>query len=139
MARGMFVTLAFGVLDVATGAFDYASGGHEEGFHLGADPGAHPLPVTGPAVGLFETARYRGHQVRLSPGDQVLIATDGVTEAFNPQRQAFGLDRLTTRLAERPLPEPQALIDGLEADVARFVEGAPASDDLTLLALHWRG
>ena len=66
--------------------------------------------------------------------------TDGVTEAMNPAREFFGVDRLRTSLSwmERDAT-PHDLIRRLNADVKKFAAGAEPADDLTLLVLRWEG
>lgn len=136
-SEGMFVTLAFGCLNLDTGAFDLASGGHEEIFLLRAGGTRQTLGPTGPALGLFEGANFRSQTHQLDPGDMVVLATDGVTEAFDPDRMPYGWGRLEAMLDARPLQTPAQLVETLEADVAAFVRGAPPSDDLTVLALRF--
>jgi sigma-B regulation protein RsbU (phosphoserine phosphatase) len=138
-AECMFVTLALGILDLATGELDFASGGHEETFLLPASGGAEPLGRTGPALGIIEAATFGGRRVVLAPGDTVVFATDGVTEAFDPARAMYGRARLVERLADAPASRPAELVSDLETDVARFVRGAPQSDDITVVALTFRG
>ena len=75
----------------------------------------------------------------IAPGDTVVFATDGVTEAFDAGRAMYGRARLVERLARAPASRPAELVADLEADVARFVRGAPQSDDITVVALTFRG
>lgn len=133
--ESMFVTLAYATVDLQSLEMDYASGAHEETFVLSPDGRTRQLGGTGPALGLFEGARIRSLQLTLDPGDTVVFATDGVTEAFDPERAVYGWDRLAAVLDARPVPDPDTLVQGLTADVARFVRGAPPSDDITVLAV----
>ena len=139
-AEGMFVTLAYGRLCLASGALELATGGHEEVFVRDAG-GLRKLDPTGPAVGLFPGALFGAQAVTLAPGAAVILATDGVTEAFDPTGAVFGLpateaalDRLAAGAADAA-----AIVDGLAAEVATFAAGHPQSDDLTCLALRWHG
>jgi sigma-B regulation protein RsbU (phosphoserine phosphatase) len=138
-SEAMFVTLAFGTLDLATGAFTWASGGHEEIYFL--SEGAAPAKggPTGPALGFFEGAGYREEVRRLAPGDTVVLATDGVTEAFDPLRRLYSEDRTLATLARASGLGAAATVAEVEADVALHVAGEPASDDLTCLALRYLG
>jgi adenylate cyclase len=68
------------------------------------------------------------------------VVTDGATEAMNPAPEFFGAERLRTALSW--LPEDVTateLIERLREDVRRFADGAEAADDITLLALRWKG
>ena len=138
-AETMFVTLALGILELDTGILDFASGGHEETFLLPASGGVEALGRTGPALGLFDAARFGSRRVAVGPGDTVVFATDGVTEAFDPGNAMYGRARLVERLAGAAASRPAELVADLEADVARFVRGAPQSDDITVVALTFRG
>ena len=66
--------------------------------------------------------------------------TDGVTEAMNPKREFFGVERLRTSLSWMPADvAPEELVARLRDDVRRFAAGAELADDITLLALRWKG
>lgn len=139
-AESMFVTIAYGRLSLSTGALDLALGGHEEVFVL--DGGAvAKLDPTGPAVGLFPGARFGARELRLSPGAAVVLATDGVTEAFDARGACFGLAATEATLATLMdgAADAETIVAGLAQAVARFAGGHPQSDDLTCLALRWPG
>jgi sigma-B regulation protein RsbU (phosphoserine phosphatase) len=76
--------------------------------------------------------------IALEPGDQLLLYTDGVTEAMDPQKRQFGLNRLQAFLAEHGHRSPAELIDSLKGDLARHVQSADPHDDITLIALRRR-
>ena len=80
--------------------------------------------------------QYVEHRTSLQPGDTLLMYTDGVTEAFSSQEIAYGDERLITWLTKSEANSTAAqLVDSLVTDVAHFVDGAEASDDLTCLIL----
>lgn len=139
-SEGMFVTIAYARLTLSTGALELALGGHEEVFVW--DGGRLlKLDPTGPAVGLFPGARFGARTLTLTPGAAVVLATDGVTEAFDAGGAVFGLpatEAELARLAAGPA-DAEAIVAGLAAAVAGFANGHPQSDDLTCLALRWRG
>jgi phosphoserine phosphatase RsbU/P len=137
-SEAMFVTVAYGRLDLATGTLDYAAAGHEEGFVL-RGAAVERLAPSGPAVGLFPGAVWDSRRIALAPGDTVVLATDGITEAFDPEGLPFGFARLEALLAARAAAAPAALIAALEAELAAFVRGCPQSDDITCLALRLTG
>jgi len=84
---------------------------------------------------------YRGATHLLQPGETVCVVTDGVVEAQDGAGRLYGGERLDAAL--RRLHDGAttagALIEGLRADVAAFVAGAEAADDLTVLAVRWLG
>lgn len=138
--EGMFVTIAFGRLELHTGALELALGGHEEVF-VETDGRLCKLDPTGPAVGLFPGARFGSRGLALRPGAAVVLATDGVTEAFDPEGAVFGLPATEAVLGGLigGGADAGAIVAGLADAVARFAAGHPQSDDLTCLALRWRG
>ena len=68
------------------------------------------------------------------------VVSDGVTEAMNPAGELYGAGRLRKALEHaRNAEDPAALVNSIRADIAQFVDGAEAADDLTLLVLRWNG
>ncbi len=137
--KSMFVTLFFGCLDLETGWLAFSSGGHDEVFLLGADGTREQLTHLGPAVSLFEGVQFPTQSRQLKPGDVVFLATDGVTEAFNPAGDVFGFDRLEALLAELSRPSAEEVVRTVSDAVDRFADGASRSDDTTCLAVVYRG
>jgi serine phosphatase RsbU (regulator of sigma subunit) len=138
-AEAMFVTVAFAIIDARTGAADIASAGHEEIYLVSRAGRVEKVAPMGPALGLFEGARFGSRAVQLGPGDWIVFATDGVTEAFSAGGEVFGNDRLEARIAELAAADPGGMIAGVSASIADFAQGVPQSDDLTGLALRFEG
>lgn len=138
-AEAMFVTVALAVVDAETGAADIASAGHEEIYLVGRAGRVAKLAPTGPALGLFPEARFGARSETLAPGDWIVFATDGVTEAFSATGEVFGNDRLEARVAAFAGADPGDLIAGISATIAEFARGVAQSDDLTGLALRYEG
>jgi sigma-B regulation protein RsbU (phosphoserine phosphatase) len=93
---------------------------------------------TGPALGLDREARYPVRVLTLLGGDTVLMYTDGVSEAHAGNQKLYGTHALlesVSRIEEGATPE--AFVDRVLDDVDAYVEGAPAYDDIALLALTW--
>lgn len=75
----------------------------------------------------------------MNPGDKLFLYTDGVTEAFNNDLIAYGEDNLMIFLDHRiTLPIETIIQESLE-DVNAFANGAPKSDDITLMAIAFNG
>ena len=97
------------------------------------------LEPTGMPVGLMEGAEFALETLRLAPGDRVVIYSDGVTEAQNQQREFFGKKRLNEILKAHAGKSCSAIHDAIQEGVTAFTEGAPQSDDITVVVLEYRG
>lgn len=134
----LFVTVFLGILDTHTGALIYANAGHNPPYTVSASSPPVPLPSThGMALGVLPEQEYLTQTVQLRHGDLLLAYTDGVTEAFNTQQQAFGESRLEDLLRQHVELTPQALVQNIFEQVVLFAEAAPQSDDITVAALRW--
>jgi sigma-B regulation protein RsbU (phosphoserine phosphatase) len=131
----MFATVFFAVLDPASGELTFANGGHQPPLLRRADGMIEQLDPTGPAVGMFEGSRYATASVRLERGDVLLAFSDGVTEARGADGLLYGDERLADLLAA-PCYSATELLARVEGDLADHVGAAPASDDVTLLAIR---
>jgi serine phosphatase RsbU (regulator of sigma subunit) len=138
-ASAMFVTLFIAVLDVSTGRLQYCNGGHNLPYVLSGGR-ARPIENTpGALVGAFEGARYQGNVIQLDRGDGLVLYTDGVTEAMNVRGQQFSDQRLEEFLASAGRLTSEELTQRLLAEVRRFADGAPQSDDITIVTLQYAG
>ncbi len=132
--HGSFVTAFFGVFDPRTLQLDYASAGHPQPRIKRCRDGslftlerARSVPL-----GIVAGQRYTTASVTLEAGDQVILYTDGVTEAMNPRREMFETRRLDEALENCSLTA-EGLIADVLARLGAFAEGAPASDDQTMI------
>jgi sigma-B regulation protein RsbU (phosphoserine phosphatase) len=91
-------------------------------------------PAPGPLLGAFEDAEWRPESLAVSPGELVLLYTDGVTETVSGTGERYGVGRLRRFLSERVGVRPRPLLDALEAELGRFRGGDP-TDDVAALAL----
>jgi sigma-B regulation protein RsbU (phosphoserine phosphatase) len=98
------------------------------------------LPLTdGVALGLLPDLEYLEHTVTLSPGDTVVLYTDGVTEAMDSQYNEFGNERLLEIFSERPPEGCKEANETIFRAVGDFAGETPQSDDITCLALRRGG
>jgi serine phosphatase RsbU (regulator of sigma subunit) len=136
----LFVTAFAAVFDAAWGDLTFCNAGHEPPFTC--PPGEAPRRLTGPGgppLGALDDFEYPSGNYRLVPGEWLFVFTDGASEAVNPRKEFFGIERLAASLAAAPHAEPAELIKKVRSDIAAFANGAEAADDLTLLALRWTG
>lgn len=125
-----FVTLIYAVLDPKTLKVVFASAGH-----------CHPLLVDsggpqfldaggGLPLGIQEVA-FSEREVLLMPGSRLLLYSDGVTEAMDASSEQYGEARLADHARAKSLT-----VEGLLKDVRQFTNGAPASDDVTVVMIE---
>lgn len=136
----MFVSLFVGVLNVTTGRFTYMNGGHNRPFFARSGASYDLLDVPRSLVlGLREEAIYDVAEVTLKPGDTMVLYTDGVTEAMNPQEALFENERAIDVLNKAGSKDMTTLVKRLQDAVIEFCGDAPQSDDITMLALRFQG
>jgi len=138
--QGMFVTLFYGILDTRSGEFAYANAGHNPPWVLRCSHALESLPATGDLVlGGLEDASYQEHRVQLAPGDGILLYTDGVTESFDTANRVYSDERLAKLLRTTRDPSPATLVAEVVESVQKHGEGCDQSDDMTVMALRFRG
>jgi sigma-B regulation protein RsbU (phosphoserine phosphatase) len=134
-----FVTAACGQLDAGNGELWYASAGHDRPLLRRADGTTSVLAVEGgPALGLELNKEFPLWKGCLAPGDTIVLCTDGVTEAFDADGMAFGVERLLRVVADTPVDSMDTLPDRLAEAVERFSVGGGPRDDLAVLAVQYR-
>ena len=131
----MFVTYLLATLELSTGKLIYVRAGHIPPFHRNGTGGIARLGRNGgPPLGLVENAVYQPDNIILSPGDCLLIVTDGFTEAHDPDNAIYGEGRVESFLAGLA-PSADQPLKQLAADVRTFEAGRPAFDDMAALLL----
>ena len=135
MPPNMFVTCLYGVLDPKTGHFRYANAGHNLPYTRTED-GVVEFRATGLPLGLMPGMSYDEKEAVLGPGQTMLLSSDGLVEAHDPDGEMFGFPRLRQLMAEHP--GGAELLDHLLEELRRFVGPAwDQEDDVTLVTI-WR-
>jgi sigma-B regulation protein RsbU (phosphoserine phosphatase) len=133
--EGRFVTAFFGILDAQGGALQYVNAGHPPALLIRrADKAIEHLENTDLPLGIMEESECSPVTVCVSPGDRILLYTDGVTEASNEADELFGEDRLQQSImahADLPL---DALVEKVIQDLIAFRGRDTFDDDVNLLA-----
>jgi sigma-B regulation protein RsbU (phosphoserine phosphatase) len=134
---GRYATMFFGILD-DDGHLEFINAGHPSPFLIRHGVAEEPFSEGSFPVGLVPEAEYTTARLKLEPGDTLVLFSDGVTEAMDPDEQMFGVPRLReilTGQTECPLDQLQKCV--LEA-VENFARGASQADDLTMLIVRYR-
>jgi sigma-B regulation protein RsbU (phosphoserine phosphatase) len=106
---------------------------------LRANGDRETLKATGIPFGVMEDVPYRIAETRFSSGDALFLFSDGITEAFNPEGEEFGTERLEAVIEAARGANAAGLVAAVLAATTAFAAGAEQSDDITALALVYRG
>jgi sigma-B regulation protein RsbU (phosphoserine phosphatase) len=133
-----FVTLMYGVIK-PDGHLTYCNAGHNPPLIIspGNSSQVRRLECGGPIVGLFEAATFSEETVTLTPGDWLIVFSDGVSEAMSASADEYGETRIVSLVEANKSLEPTQLLEALFADVRDFTRGAPQSDDITAMVLRY--
>jgi serine phosphatase RsbU (regulator of sigma subunit) len=128
-----FVTLFYAELDPQTGALSFLNAGHNPPLIIHAAGTMEQLGSGGLPLGIMPDAHFREGRTQLQHGDALVIYSDGVSEASNPQGEEFGTARLHDVVARHLESSAASLRDRIEAAITKFAQGTPAADDITLV------
>ena len=143
--QGMFVTLVYMVVDLATGIVLFANAGHIPPVSMDGETVAFLSDdgFKGPPLGIVPDAAYGQGNFILRENACLFLCTDGVLEARNMAGEIYGMERLRRWIQERCLPakdfSPDRLVNGVVKAVEGFSEGRGLNDDLTLACIHRTG
>jgi serine phosphatase RsbU (regulator of sigma subunit) len=131
-----YATAFLGVFDPPSGRLAFTNAGHNPALLLRAGGEAEWLRSNGVPLGLIPGAKYGEGELVMKPGDLLLVYTDGITEAADPDDEEFGEERLldsARRGRALPLREMAAVLEG---DLDAFARGVPFHDDRTLVLVR---
>jgi sigma-B regulation protein RsbU (phosphoserine phosphatase) len=134
IASGKFVTFFYAVLDAEARTLTYENAGHLPGLLLRSNGTTETLRGGGAVLGALPDWTYQDYTAKLQPGDQLLLSTDGITEAENAELEEFGDERLLEAARGRhgsALEVQRAIMQ----QVTAFC-GGNFRDDATLLVLR---
>jgi len=121
----------------STGDVEICNAGHPPPFLL-TPQGAQTVQATGLPVGAFYSSDFSSTVVHLDPGDGLVLYTDGLTEARDRDGQEYGVERVEQLLARGRFESAASVVQDCLADLESFADGAPRTDDLTLLVVRRR-
>lgn len=136
----MFVTFFVGCLDLYTGKLRYSNAGHDKPFLLPGS-GASLLPAkANMPLGVFTDTEFEEQSLTIEPGSGIFLYTDGLTEAKNSRRQAFGRERVQEVLnscIKEGCTSAESTVAAVSEAAHAFEAGAPQADDLTILLIKY--
>lgn len=136
----MFVTAWIGIVNLSDGSVQCANAGHEYPMLMRAGgeyemlTDKHSLPLAA-----MENAKMKEYELKLQPGDQLLVYTDGIPEAINEKEEAYGTDRLLKRANEVRKLDQKLILDNILRDVQLFAGSAEQFDDITMIGFTFLG
>jgi len=133
---GMFVTAFMGILDVPSGTFNYVNAGHDPPLLKHADGNIETLSVdSGFVLAGLEDTSYEQDKIKLVAGDVLFFYTDGVTEAFDEEKNLFGKSNLLKAFNLYKDCELKEMLASIKREIDKFADGAEQADDITMLVL----
>lgn len=133
----LFVTVFFGIIDLNTGQMTYSNAGHNPPYIISKTNDGQPLPLekTGFPLGIDEDGTWSRESVQVNPGDVLILYTDGVPDAQNPEGEFYKQWRLV-EVAQKNLGHTaEAIQKSILDSVYDFVMDAPPFDDITLMVI----
>lgn len=140
MERGKFISMIYGVLDVTTMKFIYAQAGHNPIVIRTAYNGkATSLESRGLALGLDKGSLFdksiTDNTIDMSPGDAIVLYTDGVVEAMNNDKLEYGMDSFLAAI-QRYAGTAPTLLNAIIQDVKGFIGKSKQHDDITVIVIR---
>jgi sigma-B regulation protein RsbU (phosphoserine phosphatase) len=134
---GMFVTFLCAVFEPKSGRLTLANAGHcRPVLRPAHEPPRWAMNNLGTALGFEPGLEFERAELNLRPGDSLILYSDGVTEAFNPQDECYGNDRLLADAGGFNGSSASEITVALLQKVRAFAHGAPQSDDIAILTLQ---
>jgi sigma-B regulation protein RsbU (phosphoserine phosphatase) len=133
--RNQFVTAFYGMLDATNRTLAYANAGHNPPLLVDASGEARFLDQGGLPLGMFRETRYYEYYLTLTPGQVLVLYTDGATEAQNAQEEEFGKERLVRSVKAAGKLSARALIEAVQRDVVAWTDGRGSHDDVTFFVI----
>jgi sigma-B regulation protein RsbU (phosphoserine phosphatase) len=132
-----FTSLFYGELTTHRGGlFLYANAGHNPPIFLKAKTNeSELLKPTGPVLGPAPDAKYFVDTINFTKGDILLLYSDGITESANDNYDAYGDEKLISKLKEMNKQTPKEIALGILDDVINFSKNGKYSDDMTLVVI----
>ena len=137
---GMFVTVWLAIIELSTGKGLAANAGHEHPV-LRCKDGSYELVVYrhSPIIAVMEDSVIAEHPFQMGPGDRLLVYTDGVPEAMNPELEQYGTSRLLDVMNANAECSSREMLRKITLDVEAFMDGSPQADDITMLIFDFYG
>jgi phosphoserine phosphatase len=130
-----FATLFYAVLDPTTGDVAYSNAGNEAPFLLDGSGETTRLTTGGFVLGIVEDATFEEARIQLAPGGLLVICSDGITEALNPDGELFGSERTLALLCDNREKSARQILDALITGLREYAGSMKQADDMTVVVV----
>lgn len=138
-----YATFFYAQFDAKSQQLRYVNAGHNPPYFVrwsGSTPAAiEELKAGGTIVGMFPDSEYQEQRIDLRAGDVMFAFTDGVTDAMNPNQEAFGQERLKALVGQIADLSVAQIISRVSQELRTWMRGAPQFDDLTFIVAKIKG
>lgn len=134
----LFVTLFAMIIDIETGEITFANAGHNPPVIVSRNSAEYIALKHGVALGLFKNVGIENEELKLSSDEELLLYTDGITEAVSPDKTFFGEERLKKLLSSAELNGSDETLKLIKDAVTKFYNGGEQFDDMTLVSVFYK-
>lgn len=135
----MFITVFCAILNTSSGELCFANAGHNPPLLVRNAQARHVPVQAGLVLGVLPDADYTVERLWLEPGDVFFLYTDGITEAVNPLGELYGEERLRLAMEQAAHQGLEEMNHSIRNDIVLYAEGAPQADDITMIAIRYKG
>jgi sigma-B regulation protein RsbU (phosphoserine phosphatase) len=137
-ALDKFITFFYGLLDTEQLTFTYCNAGHNPPLRIPKSGETASLEKGGVILGMMANMPFEIDSIELYSGDRIVLYTDGVSEAVNPQGEEFGTERIETIVKRNSNSSASDLLNAILDNVTQFRGDAYQNDDMTLVLLTFK-
>lgn len=136
----MYVTMFIGILDVLTGNITYTNAGHPQPLIILENGRIATLDeATDVPIGILENYPFKEYTYRLHKNEQILLFTDGITDAENIEAQFFGKAKLIECIEHTRFKDPRTIVTAILNGIHNHIQDSDQSDDFTILDILYKG
>lgn len=132
---GVFATVFVGQYEANQRAITYANAGHAPVIYRPHNGRSELIIADNTAIGILPVNHFQNRSLAMEPGDLLVVATDGFSDARNENDDVFGIERLLAIVDELAAQPAREIANGIFRAVDQFSIGHPQDDDQTLIVL----
>lgn len=135
--QGFFVTMLVGIVDVKTGKLTFVNCGHNLPIVKQGNEYKYLNLNSNIVLGAFDSAKFEIDEIQMGKDDEIIMYTDGITEAANDKDELYGEARLLESINKTNSKALKSKVQEIRDDVKRFTQNYPQSDDMTMLIFKY--